>query len=405
MEHVEAAVIGGGQAGLAVSHELKGLGIEHVVLERGRVAQTWRDRWDSFCLVTPNWATQLPAYTYEGADPDGYMPRDEIVAFLERYAAVSDLPVREGVDVRSVDSRNGAFVLETTSADLSADGVVIATGAYQRPHRPEAAATLPSRLLQLDVEGYRSEDALPPGPVLVVGSGQSGCQIAEELHDAGRDVVLACGKAPWAPRRIDGRDLIWWAVETGFMDHTVESLPTPAARLAGNILTTGHGGGRDLHLRTLRESGVTLTGRFLGADGHVARFAPDLEESVAWGDERHDQFAGLVRTLAQERGLDGSGPDQPAPFEGEGPERVDLSGFGAVLFATGFRPDYGSWLGWPEAFDEHGFPIHEDGESTAVPGVYFVGVHFLRKRKSSLLVGIGEDAAIVARRVASRVRG
>jgi putative flavoprotein involved in K+ transport len=404
MDHVEAAVIGGGQAGLAVSHELMGLGIEHVVLERGRIAQTWRDRWDSFCLVTPNWATLLPGYGYDGADPDGYMGRDEIVAFVERYATDCELPVREGVEVRSVHTGSGSFALGTTSADLTADAVVIATGAYQRPHRPEAAKTLPTDLLQLDVEDYRSEQALPAGPVLVVGSGQSGCQIAEELHAAGREVVLACGKVPWAPRRINGRDLIWWAVETGFMDHSVASLPSPAARLAGNILTTGQDGGRDLHLRTLRASGVTLTGRFLGASGNVARFAPDLEESVAWGDERYGQFAGLVRTLAQEQGIEPE-LDQPAPFDGQAPERLDLDGFAAVLFATGFRPDYGSWLGWPEAFDELGLPIHEEGESTAVPGLYFVGVHFLRKRKSSLLLGVGEDATIVARRIASRVRG
>ena len=405
MEHVEAAVVGGGQAGLAVSHELKALGVEHVVLERGRVAQTWRDRWDSFCLVTPNWATQLPGYAYDGADPDGYMPRDEIVAFLERYAGDCELPVREGVDVRSIDSGNGSFALGTTSDELIADAVVIGTGAYQRPHRPEAAKTLPADLLQLDVEDYRSEEALPAGPVLVVGSGQSGCQITEELHAAGREVVLACGKVPWAPRRIDGRDLIWWLVETGFMDQAVASLPDPTARLAGNVLTTGHSGGHDLHLRTLHAAGVTLTGRFLGASGHVARFAGDLEESLAWGDERYRQVAGLVRALAQERGLEEPELEEPAPFDGQCPDRLDLHGFAAVLFATGFRPDYGSWLGWPEAFDELGFPIHEEGESTAVPGLYFVGVHFLRKRKSSLLVGVGEDAEIVARRVASRVRG
>jgi putative flavoprotein involved in K+ transport len=185
VEHVQVAVVGGGQAGLAVSQELGGLGIEHVLLERGRVAQTWRDRWDSFCLVTPNWATQLPGYAYDGADPDGYMQRDEIVAYLERYAA--DAPVREGVDVRSIDAMDGGFALSTSSGDLGAETVVIATGAYQRPHRPEAAATLPASLHQIDVEDYRSEQALPPGPLLVVGSGQSGCQIAEELHEAGRE--------------------------------------------------------------------------------------------------------------------------------------------------------------------------------------------------------------------------
>ncbi len=405
MEHFAAAVIGGGQAGLAVSRELTELAIEHVVLERGRVAQTWRDRWDSFCLVTPNWATQLPGYAYDGTDPDGFMQRDEIVAFLERYAAACELPVREGVEVQSIETRSGSFALQTTSDDLTADAVVIATGAYQRPHRPEAAATLPPDLHQIDVEDYRTEQALPPGPVLVVGSGQSGCQIAEELHGAGRQVVLSCGKVPWLPRRIGSRDLVWWAVETGFLDHSVDSLPSPVARLAGNLLTTGHDGGRDLHLRTLRDAGVTLTGRFLGAVGHEARFAADLEESVGWGDERYNQFAGLVRQLVQDRGLDEPALEQPPRFEGQGPERLDLRGFGAVLFATGFRPDYDSWLSWSRAFDELGFPIHEDGESTAVPGVYFVGVHFLRKRKSSLLIGVGEDAAIVARRIATRVRG
>jgi putative flavoprotein involved in K+ transport len=403
MDHVEVAVVGGGQAGLAVSTELTGQGVEHVVLERGRVAQTWRDRWDSFCLVTPNWSVQLPGHAYDGADPDGFMPRDEIVAYLERYAA--DGPVQEGVDVRSIDSAPGGFALHTSTGEIRARAVVLATGAYQRPHRPAAAATLPGDLLQIDVEDYRSPEALPAGPVLVVGSGQSGCQIAEELHEAGRDVVLACGKAPWAPRRIGGRDLIWWALESGFLDHTVESLPAPAARLAANVLATGHGGGRDLHLRTLRAGGVTLTGHFLGAAGHEARFAQDLEASVAWGDERYGQLSGLFRTFAQERGLDEPSLEPPPPFVGEGPAEVDLRGFGAVLFTTGFRPDYDSWLPWPGAFDEHGFPTHTDGESTAMPGIYFVGVHFLRKRKSSLLLGVGEDAQIVARRVAARVRG
>jgi putative flavoprotein involved in K+ transport len=403
MEHIEAAVVGGGQAGLATSHELKELGIEHVVFERGRVAQTWRNRWDSFCLVTPNWTMQLPGYAYDGEDPDGFMPRDAIVASFERYAAACDLPVREGVEVRSIAPRDSAFTLRTSTGDLRTDVVVIATGAYQRPYRPEAAASLPGEVLQIDVEDYRSEGRLPPGRVLVVGSGQSGCQIAEELHGAGRDVVLACGRAPWAPRRIDGRDLVWWLVETGFLDHPVESLPAPSARLAANVLTTGHGGGRDLHLRTLRESGVTLTGHFLGASGHEARFAPDLGESVAWGDERFRQLAELVRKLCQERGLGEPALDEPPPFDAQGPELLDLRGFGAVLFATGFRPDYDSWLRWPGAFDELGFPLHEDGESTAIPGVYFVGVHFLRKRKSSLLIGVGEDAAIVAGRIAARI--
>ena len=393
-------VVGAGQAGLATSRELTKAGIEHVVLERGRIGQTWRDRWDSFCLVTPNWTVQLPDGHYGGPDPDGYMPRDEIVAYLERYAATSRAPVAENVDVRRMEALDPGFALSTSAGKFRAGSIVLATGAYQRPHRPAAADTLPSGLFQIDADDYRNEHALPPGRVLVVGSGQSGCQIAEELHEAGRDVVLACGRAPWAPRRFGGRDLLWWLLETGFLDVSVDSLPAPDARLFGNILATGHGGGHDLHLRTLQARGVVLAGHFLGAADGRARFAPDLAETVAWGDERHVQFMDLVRGLVHERGLNDPGIAIPEPFEADAPEELALADFGAVVFASGFRPDYTSWLPWPEAFDEHGFPVHVDGASTVVPGLYFVGIHFLRKRKSSLLLGVGEDAALVAAAIA-----
>jgi putative flavoprotein involved in K+ transport len=399
MEHIAVAVVGGGQAGLATSFELTRRGIEHLVLERGLVGQTWRDRWDSFCLVTPNWSVQLPGYHYVGTDPDGFMPRDEIVAYLEQYAKVFGAPIREGVDVMSLD-RKSPFLLRTSAGDLRADTVVVASGAYQRPYRPAAADTLPGDLLQLDVTDFRNEQALPPGRVLIVGSGQSGCQIAEELHEAGREVFLACGRTPWAPRRLGGRDVFWWALETGFLDGTIESLPTPAARLVANIVTTGHGGGHDLHLRTLRALGIVLTGRFLGATDHTARFGPDLPDSVAWSDERYEQFMDLVCKLVAERGLEPLTIDRAEPFDGNAPDRLDLAGFGAVIFAGGFRPDYRTLLPWPEAFDDLGFPIQRDGASSVVPGLYFAGVHFLRKRKSSLLVGVGEDAAIVARQIA-----
>jgi putative flavoprotein involved in K+ transport len=403
LERVDVVVVGAGQAGLATSHELTEAGVEHVVLERGRVGQTWRGRWDSFCLVTPNWSVQLPGGRYEGPDPDGFMPRDEIVASLERYAGSFGAPVREATEVRSMEAEaDGGFVLRTTDGDLRARDVVLATGAYQRPHRPPAAASLPSGLLQIDVEDYRNPDELPPGGVLVVGSGQSGCQIAEELHESGREVTLACGRAPWTARRMGGRDFVWWAVETGFIDQSVDALPGPEARLEANVLATGHGGGHDLHLRTLRRTGVTLAGRFMGAEGGRARFAGDLAESVAWGDERRARFLGLIRALVADRGIEPFPLPDPEPFDGGGPEEVDLAGFGAVMFTSGFRPDYRSWLPWPGAFDELGFPIHREGSSTVVPGLHFVGVHFLRKRKSSLLMGVGEDAAAVARTIAGR---
>ena len=401
-DRIGTVVVGGGQAGLAVSRELTEAGVEHVVLERGRVGQIWRGRWDSFCLVTPNWSVQLPGHPYDRDDPDGFMPRDEIVRYLERYAAGFGAPVREAIEVNSVRPWSGGdFLLETSAGEIAAQRVVLATGAYQRPHRPPGADTLPADLLQIDVEDYRSPEELPAGQVLVVGSGQSGCQVAEELHEAGRGVFLACGRAGWAPRRIGDRDLFWWLRETGDLDDSVESLEGPAARLAANLQATGHGGGHDLHYRTLRKMGVTLLGHFLGAEGRQMCFAPDLAESVAWGDQRNAKFMDRIRKVVAERGLPGPEIPEPEPFSADAPESVNLSGLGAVIFAGGFRPDYESWVRCPGAFDALGFPIHEEGASTVVPGLFFVGVHFLRKRKSSLLIGVGEDAAIVARQVAT----
>jgi putative flavoprotein involved in K+ transport len=274
-ERTGVVIVGAGQAGLAVSFELTQAGVAHVVLERGRVGQTWRGRWESFCLVTPNWFVQLPGHPYDGDDPDGFMPRDEITRYLERYAAGFEAPVQEGVEVTTLQpGPDGGFLLETSAGEIIARTVVLSTGAYQRPHRPAGAATLPADLLQIDVEDYRNPAELPEGPVLVVGSGQSGCQIAEELYLSGREVFLACGRASWFPRRLGDRDLSWWALETGFLDVTVNSLPSPAARLAANVQATGARGGHDLHYRTLRELGVTLLGRFLGADGPARPFCP-----------------------------------------------------------------------------------------------------------------------------------
>jgi putative flavoprotein involved in K+ transport len=367
------------------------------------VGETWRGRWDGFCLVTPNWTMRLPGREYDGHDAEGFDARDEIVAFLERYADANGLPVRTGVETTALELLpGGGFTLETSAGPIEAGVVVLCTGAYQRAHRPPGAAALPDDVLQLDVGDYRRPDALPDGPVLVVGGGQSGCQIAEELNESGRTVFLACGRAPWAPRRVDGRDIVWWLNEAGFLDAPVASLPAPAARLAGNLVTTGRDGGHDLHPRTLRRAGVTLLGRLTGASDHHARFAPDLGESMAWSDERHAQVMELVRKVAAEHGLPRPEIPEPEPFDPAAPVELDLRGFGAVLFAGGFRPGYASWVRCPEAFDELGFPHQVDGASTVVPGLYFSGVHFLRTRKSALFLGAGEDAAIVARRIAAR---
>ena len=241
--------------------------------------------------------------------------------------------------------------------------------------------------------------------MLVVGSGQSGCQIAEELARAGRVVYLSCGRAPWLPRRVGDHDFVWWLYETGFVEATVGSLPEPGARLWGNVLASGKDGGHDLHLRTLQGDGVVLLGHLVGVDGRRARFKSDLSESLTWGDQRYLQLRELFVTFAAERGIPKPELPDPARFECDARDVLDLKGFAAIVFAGGFRPDYGSWVRIPGAFDELGFPIHEDGASTVASGLYFIGVHFLRKRKSSSFTGVCEDAPIVARAITEARRG
>jgi putative flavoprotein involved in K+ transport len=394
-------VVGAGPAGLSLSRELSRRGLEHTVLERGRIGQTWRDRWDSFCLVTPNWTVQLPDGAYDGDDPDGFLPRDAFVGFLEGYAGRIEAPVREGIDVTAIEREaQGGFRLTTSAGELRAQRVALATGAFERPHRPQHD-TLPPSIHRLDTSAYRNPGQLPDGAVLVVGSGQSGLQIAEELHEAGRDVVVSCGRAPWLPRRLGDRDIVWWALETGFVNQPVEALPDPADRLVANLQNSGKNGGHSLHYRTLQDLGVTLVGRFTGASEDHLEFADDLAASVAFGDTAHDLFMGLVQRHAAERGIEAPTIERPRPFQADAPTRLPIARFGSVIHASGFRPAYREWLPWPEAFDEMGFPIHVDGESVAVPGLHFIGVHFLRKRKSSTLLGMGEDAAVVAERMAA----
>jgi putative flavoprotein involved in K+ transport len=291
------------------------------------------------------------------------------------------------------------LVLETSDGEIHADAVVLATGAYQKPYRPPGAVTLPAGILAMDSEQYANPDNLPPGSVLIVGSGQTGCQIAEELNEADREVVVACGKAPWGPRKLEGRDIVSWIVDTPFLEQTPDALPTPLAKLGANFQVTGRGGGHDLNYRTLQSSGVTLTGRFLDASDHHVRFAPDLHESVAFGDARYGDISTLIRKSCEERGERAPELPPPEPFTAEPPAEMDLRHCGAVIFTAGFRPDYASWVQFPGAFDEMGFPIQKDGASSVVLGLYFVGTHFLRKRKSATLLGFGEDAAVVAEQI------
>ena len=403
MSETGVVVIGAGQAGLAVSHELRRRGVDHLVLERDRVAATWRGRWDSFTLVTPNWTLALPDSPYQGSDPQGHVSRDEIVDFLQGYAGLHAGPIREGVDVENLAADPaGGFRLRTSQAELRSPQVVVATGAYQRPYRPPLSGQPPAGLELIDAEGYRNPDQLAPGAVLVVGSGQTGCQIADDLLREGRDVVLACGRAPWGPRRLDGVDIVDWLCRTPWFEVPLSALPSPQARLVANIQTTGRDGGVDLHYRTLQAAGVRLAGRLLGFEGRRALLADDLADSVAFGDARHGDMVKLLTEHLPKRGFPVPHIPTPPPFDpGEPPTELDLTGFAAVIFTSGFRPDYRRWVKL-DAFDEMGFPVAPDGIATGFPGLYFCGVHFLRTRKSSLIFGVGEDAEIIAEAIASR---
>lgn len=394
-------VIGAGQAGLAVSRGLTEAGVDHVVLERGRVAETWRNRWDSFSLVTPNWSLRLPGMPYSGDEPEGYLSKAGIIALLEQYAATVRAPVQEGVSVESVSADPRGIRLETTSGSMVAAAVVVCSGSYQRPYRPAGAADLPHGVRVMDADRYRSPDDVGPGRVLVVGSGQTGCQLAEELRMAGRDVILACGRAPWIPRRLDGRDIFTWLARTGFLDTPLTALPSPMARLVSNPQTTGRDGGHDLHYRTLQDLGVVLVGRLEGADGSRVSFAHDLDASVAFGDARYNEIRALLANQLPAQGMDVPEMPDPQPFRAPHVDSVPVKELSSVIFTCGFRPDYASWIGFP-VFDEIGFPVTTDG-ATAALGLYFCGVHFMRTRKSGILMGVGSDAALVSGSVAGYV--
>ena len=396
---VNVAIIGGGQAGLATSWYLSQAKVDHVVLESGRVAETWRSRrWDSFCLVTPNWTVQLPGAKYEGPEPDGFMSLAELVDHFQSYANSFDAPVEENCAVTKLEADDGGFLLTLASGKIKARSVVVATGAFQRPHRPASAESLPNDVVQLFAEEYTHPAALPPGAVLVVGSGQTGCQLAEEIHQSGRKVFLACGRCVWVPRRLHGRDVVWWMIESGFMDRTPDKLPSPMARLLGNPQATGHDGGRDLNYRVLHAMGVELLGRFAGAEGSKLRFADDLAASVDFGDARLGDLLKFVETYCAANGTTPPTVEMPPPLRIKTRTELDIArdGIGSIIWTSGYRPDYG-WVKFP-VVDEMGFPVQTDGR-TSVPGLYFMGVHWMRKGKSSILYGVGEDAGVVAQHI------
>jgi putative flavoprotein involved in K+ transport len=399
---IDTVVVGAGQSGIAMSRLLRQAGRDHLVLDgRSTLGGGWQDRWDSFCLVTPNWTASLPGFAYDGPDPDGYMKRDEIAARIARYADVVAAPVHLDTVVRRLTARpSGGFALDTTGGTVEAREVVVATGSFHAPRRPELGAALPHRLSQLHSHDYLRVDQLPPGGVLLVGSGQTGVQIAEELLEAGRPTYLALGSAGWAPRRYRGRDLFRWlaeiamrGLELGVPFPTVDTLPDPRARLAANPQLTGHGGGHDVDLRGLAASGLTLLGRPTDVSGERLSLAPGLSTMLARTEQVFDQrFRPLIDRFIERAGIDAPPYERTlSTFEPPEVEDLDLSraGVSTVIWATGYRPDF-SWIGLP-IFDEMGFPRHRRGVSDA-PGLYFLGLLWQHTQASATLIGPRLDA-------------
>jgi putative flavoprotein involved in K+ transport len=401
--HHPVVVVGGGQAGLSMSWWLTQRSIGHVVLERDRVATEWRKRrWDTFSLVTPNWQCDLPGHPYAGGDADGFMVRAEIVAYLEAYAASFGAPVVERTEATRLRGRRaGGFEIRTTAGTLTADQVVVAAGPYQVPIRPRMAERLSAGVVQIHSSEYRNPDQLPPGEVLVVGTGQSGCQIAEDLHLAGRRVHLATGSAPRVARFYRGRDVVAWLHDMGYYRKSVTEFDdADTVRFRVNHYVTGRDGGRDIDLRAFARDGMRLYGRLSGVDGGLLRFAPNLRQHLDAADAVSESIKDSIDAFIAAHGVDAPTEPRYVPVwePADEPTELDLhaAGITGVVWSTGFGRDH-RFIELP-IFDGRGYPTHERGVTTW-PGLYFLGLPWLHTWGSGRFSGVGADAEHLAREV------
>src|SRR5690349_10194291 len=405
---VDVVVVGAGQAGLEVSYYLRAFGVEHVVLERGRVGESWRSaRWDSFTLVTPDRMTRLPGHVLgAGTGPD-FLPRDAVVGLLEGFAA--SLPVNEGVEVVSVKTDGHGYLVTTPAQQFYARAVVIAGGGQRIPVVPPLAPRMPAELHQCDAARYRNPAGLPPGAVLVVGSGQSGAQIADELAAAGREVLLATSRVARVPRRYRGRDVHEWSVELGLYDQATDAVTDPAQFREPHPMLSGARGGHTVALQQLARDGVRLLGRLVDAEDTKLAFAADLGENMQYADRRAAGFRRAVDSYVAGAGIVAAPPDtdpaeQPLPEVPDAPLALDMraEGITSVVWCTGFGPDT-DWVHVP-VLRADGLPAHTRG-ITASPGLYVSGYPWLSTRGSGILYGVAADAARIAQHIAATRKG
>jgi putative flavoprotein involved in K+ transport len=404
MPTIHTLVIGAGQAGLAMSRCLTDAAVDHVVLERGRTAQRWRsERWDSLRLLTPNWATRLPGWSYRGPQPDGFMTAAELATYLCDYSASFGAPIEEGSDVRSVRCADDGFVVRTSKARWRAANVVIATGWCDQPRLPHLAGRLPPDVMQVTPTAYRNPGQLPDGRVLVVGASATGVQLADELARAGHEVVLAVGGHSRVPRRYRGLDIWWWLDQIGSFAQTIDEVGDQRrAREEGALQLVGGDDQRDVDLPALQQLGVRLTGRLAGIDGGTFTFAHDLVATTTTADERLAGVLAQIDDHIEKNGLRAEVLPSIAPARlrpiADPLARLDLrrDGVAAVVWATGYRRPY-PWLRVP-VLDERSEIIQRRGV-TPVPGLYVLGQRFQHRRDSNFIDGVGHDAACLARQL------
>lgn len=408
--HYSVIIVGGGQAGLSMSHCLQRRGIDHLVIEKRTLVHSWRtQRWDSFCLVTPNWQCNLPGWSYQGDDPHGFMVKDQINHWLAGFVEQVQAPAIEGVTVEKVSRAGDAerYTVQTSAGSFTADQVVVASGGYHKPVVPRMAEKLPGSIVQYHSAQYRNPDQLPEGAVLVVGCGQSGAQIAEDLHLAGRKVYLATGNAPRCARFYRGKDVVDWLADMDYYDMPVTQHPLrEGVRDNTNHYVTGRDGGRDIDLRRFAVEGMALYGLMTGLDGDELEFQPNLRENLDHADRIFNGINASIDKFIASRGIDAPPGEPYVPVWQPEQERTRLSlrasGIASVVWCIGFLPDFG-WVDAP-VFNGRGEPVHLRGV-TGQPGLYFLGLPWLHTWGSGRFSGVARDAQFLAEAIASAAAG
>ena len=404
---VETIVIGGGQAGLAMSYHLSKASREHIVVERARIAESWRtERWDSLMFQFPNWSIKLPGHAFKQDAPDGFATKESIVNFIENYARLISAPVQCDLNVLRLRFDDGSqrFVVQTQTSQWQAQNVIIATGSYHSPVLPTCATSISRKIFQIHTRDYKNPRQLPPGHTLIVGSGASGTQIAEELLQSGRRVYLSVGRHDKVPRRYREKDLYWWLDAMGVWRMPLEKQPEMRV---WRPLFTGMAGGHDIDLSRLAANGMVLLGRLKDADGQKLSFASDLADSLTKSQLWFESFRPRIDDYARELGdhlsirSDAKHSKPVVSLVSGSTELLELSdeGIGSIIWAGGFRYNF-DWVDLP-VFDVTGEPLARRGVSV-VPGLYFLGLRRTYAVGSSLLAGVGDEAAYLAEHIAAK---